>query len=263
VNSPAGTNTSVNISLIITAHREGVLAGPSILSALAAKERAEKEIGVSVEMLVILDRPDAITEAVFHEKVGDAASIVVTNYGDPGLARNHGVGIARGEVVSFLDGDDLWSSNWLTEGWSFCELESDAVGHCACIVAFGQVSGVWWHIDSRRPLFDRNYLFWANYWDAMSIGRADIYRKHPFRANDLREGFGHEDWHWNVLTLEAGLQHAPVSRTIHFKRRRKGSQMSLVERSDSVIWPRRDRVTVAIEHRASPVQSGSYPAALK
>ena len=82
-----------------------------------------------------------------------------------------------------------------------------------------------------------DYLAWLNYWDAMSMAATAIYRRHPFRSNDLALGFGHEDWHWNRMTLAAGHAHRPVPGTMHFKRRRSGSQMARVAGADGVSWP--------------------------
>jgi hypothetical protein len=65
----------------------------------------------------------------------------------------------------------------------------------------------------------------------MSFARNELYRRYPFKANDLQLGFGHEDWHWSALTLAAGIPHKPVPGTMHFKRARGGSQMSRVDAS--------------------------------
>lgn len=232
-----GGKSKTDITVVITAHREGPLAGPSIRSGLAAIEHVKKSHGLDVEIIVVMDRADAATKAMFRNALGEAATMLETDFGDPGQARNHAVSNASGEVISFLDGDDLWSENWLTEGWQFCAARPDAIGHCACIVTFGEVHGLWWHIDSEGGLFQPEYLQWSNYWDAMAIARTEVYRSNPFRANDLKLGFGHEDWHLNCATIARGIAHAPVPRTIHFKRRRSGSQMSLVEKSDSTVWP--------------------------
>lgn len=226
-----------DISVVITAHREGPIAGPTIRSALAAAQEAEDELALAIEFIVVLDRADLTTRIIFEKALGGIATFAETDLGDPGQARNHAVSLAEGEVVAFLDGDDLWSKNWLTEGWRFCEERPDAIGHCDCIVAFGEVHGLWWHIDSESGFYDPDYLLWANYWDAMAIAKTELYRKYPFHPNDLKRGFGHEDWHWNCLTIRDGIPHKPVPRTIHFKRRRVGSQMSLVEKSDSTVWP--------------------------
>lgn len=59
----------------------------------------------------------------------------------------------------------------------------------------------------------------------------------PFVGNDLKRGYGHEDWHWNQATIAKGIAHKPVSETIHFKRRRVGSQSDLVDKRGGVTWP--------------------------
>jgi len=230
-----------DISVIVTAHREGVLAGPTAVSACRAIERARAEKGLSMEVLLVFDSASADTRDVLQNGFSGLEDAPVraidVSVGDPGLARNAGIEIATGTTSTFLDGDDLWSSNWLLAAYALSEKRPDAVLHSACNVTFGQFNNLWWHIDSEGPLFDPRYLGWANYWDAMSFARSDTYRRFPFIKNDLRLGFGHEDWHWGVATHEAGIPHKPVPETIHFKRRRAGSQMSLVEQANAVVRP--------------------------
>jgi glycosyltransferase involved in cell wall biosynthesis len=227
-----------DISVVLTAHREGVLAGATANSAREAIARAEADLGLRCEIVLVLDRTNVSTAAVLeHAFDGMPLTVLRTEEGDPGQARNAGIAAARGVVSTFLDADDLWSGNWLTEGWKLIEARPDCVGHSHCNLVFGGERGLWWHVDSEGSLFDPDYLAWANYWDAMSIARTDLYRRVPFRANDLSLGFGHEDWHWNRLTWRQGIAHKPVPHTMHFKRRRPGSQMSLVEKADALIWP--------------------------
>ena len=102
---------------------------------------------------------------------------------------------------------------------------------------FGNTRQFWWHADSETSLCDKGYLDWMNYWDAMSFARTEIYRRYPFRKNDLSIGFGHEDWHWNAWTLGDGVPHKPVPWTMHFKRARSGSQMHKVESMGGFRWP--------------------------
>lgn len=228
----------VDISIIITAHREGVIAGATANSAQAAIARISDELALSCEIILVFDRASSVTEQVLSNAFGSLpVTVLRTDEGDPGQARNHGIAAAKGMVSTFLDGDDLWSSNWLTRGWKLAEQRPDCVFHSACNVGFGKERSLWWHIDSEGMFFDPEYLDWGNYWDAMSLARTDIYRAHPFHRNDLRLGFGHEDWHWNAVTIAAGIPHKPVPETVHFKRRRDGSQMALVERSGSVRRP--------------------------
>lgn len=229
-------DTPVDVSVIMTAHNEGLLAGPAVHSAQAALKAADGA-GVSCEVIVVLDRADALTGEVVRAAFGERARFLETDEGDPGQARNQGIGIASGRFATFLDGDDLWSENWLTACYSCARVRPDAIWHCACIHRFGGDRHLYWHIDSETGLFDPDYLDWSNYWDAMSFALTDTYRAFPFRKNALAEGFGHEDWHWNRWTIASGRPHKPVPETIHFKRARQNSQMSRVEQAHGVAWP--------------------------
>lgn len=225
-----------DVSIILTAHREGVIAGVTARSAQAAMRHAEAA-GLTHETIVVLDRADALTGATLREALQDGARYLETDEGDPGLARNRGIACAEGLCATFLDGDDLWSENWLTESWKLLADRPNAVGHSACNLVFGMRRCLWWHVDSDSPLCDRDYLSWMNYWDAMTFARTDLYRRYPFKANDLTRGFGHEDWHWNAWTLADGIRHMPVPTTLHFKRARPGSQMHRVDSIGGVRWP--------------------------
>jgi glycosyltransferase involved in cell wall biosynthesis len=226
---------TTDITAVLTAHAEGRLAGPSLASFEQAIEAA-RQSGLAVEGLIVLDRADAATRRQFSG-VEVRHRVILTDEGDPGLARNAAVARAEGAFVAFLDGDDLWARDWLVLAHQFCASEPDAVvAHSEINIAFGDERHMWWHADSRDPAFDPDYLRIANYWDAMSFASRAIYRRHPFVANDLRRGFGHEDWHWNCVTLAAGIDHRPVAGTVHFKRRRLGSQMALCATVTAVPW---------------------------
>lgn len=228
-----------DLSIILPLHREGLLLGPTIHSLAEAIAQARGG-GVQVELIAVLDRADTLTEAVLHQALHDTglpARVLRSDLGDPGQARNHGIAAAAGDVAAFVDGDDLVSANWLLAGWKAQRAQPDAIWHSDCNMVFGEERMLWWHVDSEGPLFDPDYLAWLNYWDAMSMAATAIYRRHPFRSNDLALGFGHEDWHWNRMTLAAGHAHRPVPGTMHFKRRRSGSQMARVAGADGVSWP--------------------------
>lgn len=223
------------ISVILTTHREGVLAGPTIRS-LEAAVAAAAAAGLATEVVAVLDRPDPDTAALIAAALPAARRLEVAE-GDPGLARNHGIAAARGACVALLDGDDLWSENWLAEAWRLVAARPEVIAHSEVNLTFGTERSLWWHVDSEGPLYDPDYLDWANYWDALSFARRDVYRRFPYRANDLALGFGHEDWYWNRVTLAAGHPHKPVPGTLHFKRRRRGSQIHRANSADSVPWP--------------------------
>ena len=227
---------SFDISVVLTAHREGLIAAQSARSAEEAVADAAAH-GIKSEIVVVLDRADTATSSVLRHALEGRARFIETSEGDPGLARNRGVDVAQGDTVAFLDGDDLWSSNWLTAAFRQIAQRPDSIAHSACNLVFGRNRLLWWHTDSETALYDPAYMNWTNYWDALTLARRDLYRNIPFKANDLRLGFGHEDWHWNMVTLRKGHAHKPVPGTMHFKRSRSGSQMSAVDRVGGVPWP--------------------------
>ena len=226
---------TTDITAVLNVHVEGVLAGPSLVSFEQAIEAA-RQSGLTVEGLIVLDRPDAATRLQFIG-VESRHRVIMTDEGDPGQARNVAVAAADGTYVAFLDGDDLWSPNWLISAHRLCAAEPNiTVAHSEINIIFGEARLMYWHIDSRGPMFDPDFLRFSNYWDAMSFASRLVYMRHPFVANDLRRGFGHEDWHWNCVTLAAGIDHRPVVGTVHFKRRRNRSQMSLCEAVNAIPW---------------------------
>lgn len=225
-----------DVSIVINAHREGLLAGPSIGSMMEARSHAEA-LGLKTEVIAVLDRSDRLTSTVFAEASVRGMRIVETDYGDPGLARNRGADEATGRYIAYLDADDLWSFNWISEAHRFVEAhDGPVIAHSEVNIVFGETSNIWVHADSASEGFDASYLAIGNYWDAMCFTLRETMLTHPFKANDLKGGYGHEDWHFNCVTLLAGIHHRPVPDTVHMKRRRAGSQMARCSQNDVVPW---------------------------
>jgi glycosyltransferase involved in cell wall biosynthesis len=227
----------MHITAVINGHREGLLAGPSIASLQDAVLHARSN-GIEVETCIVLDRPDDVTLAIFQENLNDEHNLVITDYGDLGLARNRAVEEGHGEFIGFLDADDLWSFNWLTASFNYSRKQKNPfVAHSEVNIVFGGARNFWMHVDSEAAGFDPGHLGLGNYWDSMSFAPRQLYKKYPFSQASFGEGFGYEDWHWNCETLLDGIAHRPVPDTLHFKRRRSNSLLSLCAEKDVVPWP--------------------------
>lgn len=66
---------------------------------------------VSYEIIFILDSCTDKTEDIIHSYMEDMNYKIITCFaGSPGLARNHGIKLANGDYIWFVDGDD-WIIN--------------------------------------------------------------------------------------------------------------------------------------------------------
>jgi len=211
------------VAAILTAHAEGVMAGLSFRSLLDAVAVARAE-GLAVEVLVVLDNPTAATRAAFAEADRHGATVTEVSYADQGLVRNRAVGLSSARHIAFLDGDDLWSENWLADAYRMCAASDREIGHPELNWFFENQQNLYFLPDQTDPAFDPALLRIANPWDALCLAPRSAYVEHPFSHRAVADGYAYEDWHWMLETFLGGYVHRVVPETIHFKRRREGSQ---------------------------------------
>jgi len=151
--------------------------------------------------------------------------LVETDFADQGAVRNLAAEISSGEFLAFIDGDDLWSENWLIEGVRYLQhAPKNVIAHPEFCRFFSGVQSVFVNIDQEDPAFRMDFLRHANYWDAMCMARRSTHLEHPYCTRRIRDGFAFEDWHWNCETIAGGHIHKVVADTMHLKRRRATSQ---------------------------------------
>jgi glycosyltransferase involved in cell wall biosynthesis len=214
----------IDISAVLTAHREGAMAGVSLRSLLSAVAHAEAH-GLEVEILIMLDDADDMTRSVFSDASHNGWGLTELSLKDQGLVRNRAVSETTGRHIAFLDGDDLWSENWLTEAHRLCTREGPrTIAHPEVDWFFDGNNNLFFHTDQTDEHFDPHFLRFGNYWDALCLAPRDAYVSHPFSARAVEEGFAYEDWLWNMETMSSGYTHRVIANTIHFKRRRADSQ---------------------------------------
>lgn len=212
-----------DISAIITAHREGAMLGLSLNSFMEAIREAENG-GLTVEKLIVLDRANDATRAMLPQSGKSDFIIREVDYGDQGAARNLAVEVCSGEYIAFLDGDDLWSYNWLTKAHQVCLTDSSMIAHPEFNWFFDNSNRILIKADQDGCAYDEEFLRFGNFWDAMCMAPREAYTRYPFCARAVSSGYAYEDWYWNCETVEAGYRHRVVPDTVHFKRRRQMSQ---------------------------------------
>jgi glycosyltransferase involved in cell wall biosynthesis len=213
-----------DLTCIITGHREGRIAVPSLRSFWIAIEAA-REAGYKVEALLYLDRPNDLTAKLFESYKGEDNTIATCDVADQGEVRNYAVNNAKGTYCAFLDADDLWTKDWLVKALEFLSESPEAhIAHPEYNYFFEKSANIYKQVDQESPEFRLDTLRWANYWDALCMCRTEIYLKFPFCSRNIAGGYAYEDWHWNCETVAAGYIHKVVPKTVLFKRRQGDSQ---------------------------------------
>lgn len=211
----AGSVAVVDVSVVVTGHHEGAQCQPTF-AALARAIEAAGEAGISVEVVGVLDRADAATAASFASAVGQdgvvgrlaPARTLVTDHGDPGMARNDGIRHARAPWVCVLDGDNLPSRSWLRDAFRAAQGHgAPCVVHPEQLVIFGDRWQVWPQLASDHPGFRAHNFFDRTYWDTFCLASREVFRTLPYARTQAARGLGPEDWHWGMETVHAGIAH--------------------------------------------------------
>lgn len=233
------SSSGAPVGAVVNLHREGKDAVPSLVSAWRAVEYARAS-GTEATLTLVLDDPDDTTADLadyWHRRYG--CHLTFTEVRDLGLARNHASNHIDVEWLAFLDGDDLWGRDWLARAHAVATTtNATTVLHPALNIIFGDHHSLLHHIDSTDPAFRWSRFHLHNAWTALSFVSRELVIELPYPQNDLANGFGFEDWSWNMAVLDHGGQHRVVPDTCHFIRRLDGtSLLSRSQRALRTIYP--------------------------
>ncbi len=224
---------TVDLTLVVTAHDETAVSGPTMTSADRAITSARAE-GFTVQPVILLDAPTEATRAYFEQSRFDHWERRHLDEGDVGRARNAIVHEIKGRYVGFLDADDLFSRNWLAQAVRALEtLNADgeqAIAHPELNIVFDGQRDVVLNIDQGSPLFSPHYLYFRHYYDSLCIAPREAHLAAPYTPRDVKNGLSFQDFQFTIQTMGSGWRHVVVPDTIIFKRRR---DFSLVTESTS------------------------------
>jgi glycosyltransferase involved in cell wall biosynthesis len=219
-----------DISAILNFHREGSMSMASIESVRRSEDLARK-VGIQTEVVLVLDRPNLKTVEIAKAKKCDHWKVEIVEFGDLGKSRNHGVSKSTGQLIAFLDADDIWAPNWLSSCVSAHKKSAAAhVFHPEVNLYFGEVTHIYHHIDMESEEFDLLDLALSNIWTALACTTRSILLDTPYPESDFENGLGLEDWSWNLQTMQKGLLHKTIPGTAHAIRVKHQSE-SLLQKS--------------------------------
>lgn len=231
----------MDLSVIVTTHAEGALLRPTLRSVSIALSQASRA-GYLCELVIVQDDSTVETEnqGVSWLKRSHAdftTRIIKASGGDAGSARNFGIVEARGTFVAICDGDDLVSRNYFTTALD--QLESSAqeeILHPANIVSFGARSSLWQVQPSSLTGTSYLDLIQTNLWPSASVAPRSTYVNFPYPELKTTDGFGPEDWLWNIQTSAAGIRHSTVKDSYFFYRTRTSGGVNNAHANSILPW---------------------------
>lgn len=222
-----------DLTLIVTAHNETVVCGPTMRAADLAVDAARAR-GFTVEPIIALDAATEATTAYFHQPRFDHWERRIMQEGDLGRVRNALVPETGGDFIAFLDADDLFSENWLAEGLTTLTEARDrgerVIAHPELNIIFDGGKTVLRNVDQDSPLFTPHFFYVRNYYDSLCLTPREAHLQVPYIHRDIPNGLSFQDFQFSIETMSRGWKHVVVKDTIIFKRRR---DFSLVVESNN------------------------------
>jgi len=229
----------IDISVVISAHREGRLAHPTLRSVFRSAAFAN-ESGVRSEVIVVLDRADSETRAYFETCGHPCLKLYQVDLGDPGMARNHGVEKASGKYVAFSDADDLFGKGWLGAAFQYAESRGEfCVYYPEYVICFERENLIVRCKDTDDETLNISTMIEFNCWNSVHfLAPKTLLAENPFRPTPLDSGFGYEDWHWYCELIADGIPIRIVPESCVFYRKKlNGSRLSAHNQHQVVIQP--------------------------
>lgn len=230
--------TGTDLSLVVTAHDETLVCGPTMKAADIAVEAA-RDAGYTVQTIIALDDATEDTTDYFHQAEFDHWERWIMTEGDLGRVRNALLPRTLGRFIAFLDADDIFSANWLSDGLDRLTLGANrgeqVIVHPEVNMVFDGGKYLWQNIDQDSPLFTPHFLYVRNCYDSLCLAPREAHLTVPYVERDIPNGLSYQDWQFAVETMARGWRHVVVPDTIIFKRRRDFSLVVESRNRESII----------------------------
>lgn len=225
------SNRALDLSVILTAHNEGILAHKTMLSVFRSTAKLD-EAGISYEIIIHIDNGDEATRNYFSRYKDDSRiRIFENNFGDPALSRNFSVENSIGSLVACFDADDLLSENWYIDAYNVVRKSKNNIARFNYIVTFGGNNTI---ITENRDFGKEEILYFvdSNLYGSPFMCHRDLFLKQPQRENSMP--YSYEDWQWNLDILSKGGVNVVVPRTAIFYRQNPLVKTHVLSQHNSV-----------------------------
>ncbi len=211
----------VGVSIIVTTHKEGKLVENCIRTIMLNLEEASKWGQFDFEILVAADDSDEETEAALKLVCQTYSNIKVLKFkfNDVGVVRKKMVAECRFANIFFIDGDDLWSKNWLKLVLSDGDLELRRIYHPELTFFTSQKqNSVLKSCPTRKKSWLKWTLLFENLWTSSFAIHKETFKFLNFKSGMVSKNlslFAFEDWSFFRDAYYEGIKHEVVSNTFH------------------------------------------------
>lgn len=223
------------LSIIVTAHHEGLIAHKTMRSIERAVAKLEKA-ALSYEIIVSIDRGDETTVNYFKNYRGLPITIYQWDHGDLSGSRNSAIAKAHGRFVAFIDADDLMSENWLHDGLQLLlqKTYGKYVAHSAYTIEFEGTDAIVQKTGCTNKDQDILLSVLSGRWNSVIIAPITPLKKFPYAPNS--PGYGYEDWYLSCCLIDNDVKNVLVPETAIFVRRKaSGSEWARQKTSRSLL----------------------------
>jgi len=225
-----------DLSVVVTAHDEGILLHKTVRSLQRALTQLDGEF--TYEVILHLDSPSPETIDYvqrYRPTVLRNYTIIQNSFHDPSLSRNMAVAHSNARWVAVIDGDDLVTRNYFICALSLLSTSSQyLVVHPQFVVSFGTIKNIMQQYSSSGRAADTLRMVYGNLWSVACVAPREVFLEHPYQPNT--SAFGYEDKLFNCDTLADEISHVVVQTALFYRRK---SKSVLTEHGDlcSVIRP--------------------------
>ena len=214
-----------DISVVLNVHDEAKFLARTVQSVREAI-RFARCCGLSVEFVIVLDKPDLRTRSWVKRlefQDADAFQTIEVDHGSLGLARNSGAQSAHGEYIALADADDLISYNWLVEMYAAASSTQDGtvIAVPAFLFAFGEKRYICEYFESDVV----GALPFVQYHPYVSriTAHSSLFQRLAYADLSASSGFAFEDWQFNSEAIAHGYRFVPALNAVLFYRQRANS----------------------------------------